>query len=121
MLYNKQMENIIGWILILGTFLSALLVMIGGSIYLWQHGSENFQVELLQANYYQLNVSEILRGVFSLSPVGLIELGLISLIVTQILRVALLVGFYAMIKDYWFTAISLFILFVLLYSFFWRN
>lgn len=121
MLSVKQMENIIGWILILGTLFSALLVLIGGGFYLWEHGGENFHLELLQANHFQLNISEILTVAFSFSPLGLIELGLISLIATQILRVAMLAGFYAMIKDYWFTAISLFILFVLLYSFLWRN
>lgn len=117
----KQMENIIGWILIVGTLFSALLVLTGGCLYLLQHGSETMNAELLAANDYQIGVREILDIAFSFSPIGLIELGLVLLVATQLLRVALLVWFYAMIRDYWFTLISCFILFTLTYSLLWRN
>ncbi|MCW5582845.1 MAG: DUF1634 domain-containing protein [Gammaproteobacteria bacterium] len=57
----------------------------------------------------------------SLSPLAIIELGFLVLVATQAIRVAMLVWFYFVTQDYWFTSISIFILITLIYGFIWRS
>lgn len=116
----KKLQEIMGILLLIGISLSASLVCIGGLLFLWQHGGESIQTEWMQLSTAPINRSSIWQLAFSFTPLGMIELGLLLLVFTQIIRVALLCGFYAVIKDYWFTFISTFILCVLVYSFFWR-
>lgn len=121
MLSTKQMEDVMSLLLMIGMLLSAGLVLLGGSLYLIQHGTETLHTELLQVNNYHITVELIWKNALALTPLGIIELGLLVLIGTQVLRVALLVGFYAFTRDVWFTVISLFILITLLYSLIWRH
>jgi uncharacterized membrane protein len=117
----KKMEETMSIILLLGVMISSVLVIIGGAIYLYQYGSENMHIELMLSNQYQTNAEMIWKSARTLSAVGIIELGLLALVITQIVRVALLVWFYGKIRDYWFILISTFILLVLIYSLIWRT
>ena len=117
----KSMETMMGLILTIGMFLSAVLVFLGGVIFLFQHGSENIHSHFIMSESYQTNTHHILESVLAFSPIGMIELGLLTLVATQIIRVALLVLFYGITRDYWFSFFSLFIMTVLVYSFFWSN
>lgn len=117
----KKMQEVLSVVLMIGILTSTALVLIGGIFYLSQFGSHTMQVEILQSNAYQTNIKQIWQSALSLSPSGIIELGLLLLVITQILRVALLTWFYAVLKDIWFTSFSVFILLVLIYSLIWRN
>lgn len=118
---TAKIERAIGVLLLIGTTLSAVLVLSGGIMYLWQHGGENMQTELLVSDNYSVNIRQIWRIALSMTPLGMIEVGLIVLVATQILRVGLLVWFYTVIRDFRFTLISLFIFTILLYSFLWEK
>jgi uncharacterized membrane protein len=107
-LSSKKMEELIGLILTMGTLVSALLVIIGGTWYLIQEGSQNWHTELMAVAVTEFNLS--------FSATAIIEVGLLSLVATQLLRVALLVWYYAVQRDYRFTFISFFVLLVLIYS-----
>ena len=121
MLSVNKMEEIMSLLLLCGTACAAGFVCIGGLFFLMQHGMDNIQVEILQTTPLQISHQELWQFALSFTPLGLIELGLLLLVLTQIIRVALLCGFYAAIRDYWFTVICTFILFVLVYSLFWRT
>ncbi len=121
MLSVKKMEEFIGVVLLIGTLLSAVLVIIGGVMYLLQHGSENVQYELLQTSIARTTIKQIWQYAFSFTPLGIVELGLLMLVATQTVRVALLCWLFTMIRDYRFLMISVFILIMLIYSSFWRN
>lgn len=121
MMAQPTMEKLIGIILLVGIGLAIVFVFIGGALYLWQFGGQSLQTELLQADAYQAHPTSIWQLALSFTPLGIIELGLIILVATQIMRVALLTFFYIRVRDVWFTLISLFILTTLLYSFFWRD
>lgn len=121
MLSLKKMEERIALVLMLGTLLSAFLVLIGAVLYLFQSGQHAMQSEISPSNITPITINQIWQLAFSLSPLGIIELGLLSLVATQTIRVALLCWFYAMIRDYKFLMISFFILVVLIYSSFWRS
>lgn len=114
MISSNKMQANLAIILLLGTLIATVLVLIGGSIFLWHHGQEVLQLKLLGTSHFNINIRHL---DFSYSPLFLIVLGLLALVATQILRVLLLVFYYGSIRDYKFMVISLFVLFVLLYSF----
>lgn len=121
MLSNKKIEEVVGAILLSGMLVSLLFVLLGGSWYLLQHGHEPLSYEFLPIGTYKLNPALILQTFFTFSPLGLIEFGLLCLVLTQLIRVAYLVVFYLIILDLSFVFISAFILLVLVYSLFLRH
>lgn len=121
MISTKKMENIIGLLLTIGMLFSAILVLIGGVLYLLQHGSDPMQTEVISSNAYQISIKHLWHRPQTFSAITIIELGLLALVATQILRVGLLAWFYTAIKDSKFALISFFILLMLIYSFVWRS
>lgn len=116
-----RVQHWIGSILLYGTILSTLIVMVGGAQFLLQNGGQSLQSELLQTKTAQVSITEVWRFAISFTPLGTVQLGLLLLIATQILRVFLLCLYYVATKDYAFTLISFFILAVLIYSSCWRH
>jgi uncharacterized membrane protein len=116
-----KIKNTIGYILTIGTIVSALFVLMGGLFYLLQHGQDKIQMVLMQPSLNDMKLISIWHAALHFSPMGLIGLGVFTLVGTQLLRVALLAFFYLMSCDYVFGAISLFILLVLLYSIVWHR
>jgi uncharacterized membrane protein len=116
----KQSEYLIGIVLRLGLWLSVLIVLIGGTLYLLQNGHQIIPYHVFQASQNAF-ANKGIWGSFSFTPEGIIQLGLLTLIITQILRIALLVWLFAEEKDYFFIMISVGILIVLIYSVFLRK
>lgn len=121
MFSKKKMQDMIGLTLLIGTLFSLALVIIGGTFFLLQNGNLPLQSELVQSDTYQTSIKQLWHNALSFTPVGIIELGLLLLIGTQLLRVAMLTWFYAVSRDFWFTIISGFVLLTLIYSFLWRD
>jgi uncharacterized membrane protein len=117
---TPSIEKKIGAVLLAGTLFSMAVVLIGGIWYLSQFGNDNVQFELLRSMPKSRSIDEIWRVALSFTPLGIVELGLLLLVATQLLRVAMLCVFYAIIGDYGFTSISCFVLLVLIYSFIWH-
>lgn len=124
MITHKQLQEWMALILLLGMAISMLLVIIGGTIYLIHEGSNNIYSTVAENIHYNTNIKSILRHALTFSPLGIIELGLLTLVLTQVCRVGLLAIYYISIRDYKFICISGFILLVLIYSIFlqagWR-
>lgn len=117
---RRNIENIIGLVLLFGIILSAITVLIGGILFLLQHGSESLQSELGYAFTFPTNSQQLWQMALSFTPIGIIELGLLMLVMTQILRVILLTGYFLALRDNWFILCSIFILLMLVYSLFFR-
>lgn len=116
MLSIRKIEDLISIVLIVGILSSAALVLIGGIWYLLQHSHETIISLIPTMNLAKTTAFFTL----SFSPLSLIEIGLFLLLGTQIARVGLLAWFYSTLRDYWFAAMSFFILAVLIYSLFCR-
>lgn len=116
MLTEIKLNHWMGRILHVGILLSIVLVMAGGISFLLQHGGESLQNNIFLSTNYDIDILQIWRSKLLFSPIGLIELGLLTLVMAQILRVALLSYYYIAIRDYWFMIFSLFILSIILYS-----
>ncbi len=103
------------------TCLAGCLLTLGGGWYLWQSAALPLSFDTTQINNSPHNIKEIWLSVRALTPLGIVQLGLFTLVLTQILRVALLLVYFIQQRDRWFIAISTFIFITLLYSFIWRH
>jgi uncharacterized membrane protein len=121
MLSIKNMENTMALLLIIGTLVSAVLVCVGFIFFLIQHGQENLHSDLLHQLITPSNMHQVWQTAFSLTPLSMVELGLLLLVTTQLFRVALLLWYYVSIGDLIFSGISCFILLTLIYSFIFRH
>lgn len=121
MMTVKQMNSMTSMILLIGTCLSLFLVTLGGAMYLFEYGHHPLEYHVLRSAPTPTTVMHIWQFALSFSSVGIIELGLLLLVATQTIRVALLCLFYLITRDYFFTFISLFILLMLIYSSLWRH
>lgn len=114
MISNRSMQNVMTLILLIGTFIAIVLVLTGGALFLLKHGGQLVDYQRLEASHFNITIRHL---AFTATPLFLVQLGLLTLVATQILRVLLLVLYYGAIRDYKFTLISFFILIILLYSF----
>jgi uncharacterized membrane protein len=111
-----RIKKWLGVLLQISILISIVLVSIGGISFLWQHGNDNLQNYLSMPVHLNINIWTLWNTNYVFSPFGLIELGLLVLVFAQVLRVALLTAYYCLIRDYWFSSFSFFILAVILYS-----
>ncbi|SHL91025.1 DUF1634 domain-containing protein [Mucilaginibacter sp. OK098] len=119
-LADHDIELFIGLQLRFGVLLSSLIVLTGGLLYLLQSGS-------LALPHYQLFIGEkaglktgreIWNGVTAIKARGIIQLGVVVLIATPILRIFFsLIGFIIE-KDRLYVGITLVVLSVMMFSIF---
>jgi len=114
---DQKMEDIIGNLLRAGVSLSAVVVFAGGCIYLARHGHEPADYRVFHGEPSELRgVIGVLRQVFSGRGRGVIQLGLLLLIATPVVRVAFSVWGFAEEQDRMYVAFTLIVLTILLYS-----
>lgn len=119
-MHTRRMEMIMSLLMRFGMMISVVIVMMGASLYLLHNGKMAMDIDMIQAIHYPGSLSQIWNDALSFSPFGLIELGILILVLTQALRVGLLVWFYALTRDFSFFMLSLFIFTILIYSLFFR-
>ena len=112
------MENVIGYLLRYGVLSASLVVLAGGIVYLIRHGHQlpayrEFHGEPDKMRNPRLIWQAVLRG----EGRPLIQLGLLILIATPIARIAFTIIGYLMEKDYLYTALTVIVLLVILWSF----
>jgi uncharacterized membrane protein len=114
---DQHMDNIIANMLRAGVMTAAAIVLLGGVMYLFQHPGAAPSYRVFHGEVAQLRrpaaiVTTALHG----HARSIIQLGLLLLIATPILRVFLcVVGFFSQ-RDRLYVAVSLMVLCVLLYS-----
>jgi uncharacterized membrane protein len=110
-----RIEKTMSIVLATGIVIALIIVLAGGSLYLYEHGAENMQLEFTRYT----NASIPLNHLFNASPqatLNVVNIGLFILVGTQLLRVLLLFFYYFWQRDYIYTVISLFVTMVLIYS-----
>jgi uncharacterized membrane protein len=121
---DQQIQNSLARLMVVGTLLAAVIMLAGLVWYLGSHvglkpGDHVFSGE---PKYFEDPVSMVKRAL-DLKEVGhrrsLIMIGAVLLLINPILRVALAALGFAAQRDRLYSAISLFVLAVLLFSFFW--
>lgn len=113
----ERMQIAIGKLLLIGVMASLVVVLLGGILYLANHGNDYVNYQMFHGEPKQFTtVASILSHVFTFSSLDLIQTGLLTLVIVQVLRVALTAWLFIQAKDKLFFLISLFILFVLVYG-----
>jgi uncharacterized membrane protein len=114
---DKQLQSMIGVVLRTGVITAAIVVAVSGTLYLVRHHADAPRFARFTTESVDLRtISGIFSSSVQLRSEAMIQLGLLLLIATPIVRVALAaVGFYFE-RDYLYVAISLIVLTVLLFS-----
>jgi len=114
---DRKVENIIGNLLRTGVLVSALMVLIGGVVYLARHGSSPVEYRIFRGEPVELRqIRGILREALRLSGRGIIQLGLLLLIATPVARVGMSIVGFAAEKDWMYVRFASVVLVILLYS-----
>lgn len=114
---DQGIEKIVSIVLRTGVLLSGSVVLLGGVYFLLRYGGEPanyhiFQAQKLPGHY----IIEIVRGALERQGRSIIQLGVLLLIATPIMRVIVsLVGF-ALERDRTYVLITGLVLAILLYS-----
>ena len=114
---DRSIEQTLSTLLRAGVLISGLIVLAGGIYYLAAHGGEvaDYRHFTGQPAAHRI-IGQIAASAFALRAQSVIQLGILALIATPILRVAVsLVGF-AMEHDAKYVGITALVLALLLYS-----
>jgi len=116
---DQKVEEIVADILRAGVVLAATVVAVGGLIYLVHHGHAPADYRVFHGEPSELRgVAGIVRFALHGGGRGLIQLGLLLLIATPVVRVAFSIVGFAAEKDRMYVAFTTVVLMVLLFSLF---
>ena len=114
---DRQLDSIIASLLQGGVLLAGLIVLAGGSLYLFRYGSALPDFRVFRGEPSDLRT---LTGVVSdaarIRSRGIIQLGLIVLIATPVMRVAFCLFAFLRQRDCLYILVTLFVLSLLLLS-----
>jgi uncharacterized membrane protein len=118
----RRMEKLIGLLLLVGVLTSAVIVLAGGVIFLWRHGSSPVHYRVFRGEPSDLRT---LAGIWgdaqALSGRGIIQFGLVLLVAVQVVRVGLTGVLFLLNRDGKFVAITSMVLFLLAYALFFAG
>jgi len=115
---DADLKKTIGQLLRYGVLSASAIVLAGGIVYLWRHGSEypkyhRFLGEPEKMRRLAPMWQAVLRG----EGRPLIQTGLLVLIATPIARIVFSIFGYLLEKDYLYTLITAIVLLVILWNF----
>jgi uncharacterized membrane protein len=114
---DGRVEQVMGNLLRAGVVLAAVVVLIGGILYLVGYGRTFPDYRVFRGEPADLrSVSGILGDAIQFQSRGLIQLGLLLLVATPVARVVFSVFAFAREGDFTYVALTLIVLGVLLYS-----
>ena len=114
---DQRIENILGNLLRAGVLLSALVVSIGGVIYLSRYGHSPVDFRVFRGEPADLrDVRGIIGDTVALQGRGIIQLGLLLLIATPVARVAFSIFGFAQERDRMYVVFTVIVFSILLYS-----
>jgi uncharacterized membrane protein len=112
------MAFVLGNLLRWGVLVSAAVVVAGACVYLFRHAHEPADYRVFRGEPSEFRtIPGVIRSVLSGRGRGLIQLGLLLLIATPIVRVFLSIVGFAIERDRMYVAFTVIVLVILLYSF----
>lgn len=114
---DERLERIIGVVLRTGVILAAAVVLLGGICHLVRYGNQpaDYRVFHAAAEQYR-SVTGVIRSIGPSNCSAVMQLGLLILIATPILRVAVSLAAFWLERDRAYVALTAFVLAILLYS-----
>ncbi|MBS1669523.1 MAG: DUF1634 domain-containing protein [Bacteroidetes bacterium] len=116
---DRELEIILGNLLRIGVVVAGSVLIIGAILFLVRHGSEVPSYHIFKPDSISLsNFQDLFRGLVKFQPVPIMELGILLLIATPVLRVLFSVFAFVYEKDYMYVLFTVIVLLVLIFSFF---
>ncbi len=116
---DKSIETVLGNLLRTGVITAGTVVVIGAVLFLVRHGLEIPSYHIFKAVPFNFSdFGNLFRGVIAFRSVPIMELGVLLLIATPVLRVVFSVFAFVYEKDYMYVIFTLIVLVVLIFSFF---
>lgn len=112
----KITDILIGKILLIGVIISASIVLLGGIIFLMQHGTDIYVNQTFSKSLEIFSVKSVMVGIIQFNARSLIIFGLSILFLTQLLRVILTALYFIEKKEFSYFWMSILVFAVLLYS-----
>jgi uncharacterized membrane protein len=114
---DEKTEHVIGNLLRAGVLLSAFVVLAGGIYYLAQQGTKHKDYHQFHGQpQYLCTVSGVVASAVKLDSHGIIQFGLLLLVLTPIARVFFSAISFGLEKDLTYVVVSLVVLAVLVYG-----
>jgi uncharacterized membrane protein len=119
---DHVLEMAMGRMLQIGVTVAALVVLVGGILYLAQFGGSKPDYQHFHGAPAALEtIRGIVGGAGSMDARSVIEFGILLLIATPVCRVIFGVVGFALLRDRLYTVVSAVVLVILLFSFFVRR
>lgn len=116
-LSDDRVEQAIGNLLRAGVLVAASVTLLGGMLFLLQHGSRIADYGTFAGEAPEFtSISGVVRGVLALDSLAVTQLGLVLLIATPILRVIFSLVAFVIQRDRLYVVITSIVLAVLLFS-----
>ena len=116
---DQKVEQVVGTLLQFGVLLAGIVVLIGGALYLGQHGREPVGYHTFVGEPPGLtSLVPILKGLVAIESRSIIQFGLLILIATPVARVVFSIVAFGMERDHTYILVTLIVLVILLYSLF---
>jgi uncharacterized membrane protein len=114
---DKDMQAIIGWILRVGIITSMAIVVVGGILYIYHNGYSITDYRAFKkVPDFISDPAGVFDGLLAFNGQAIIQLGIILLIATPVLRVAFAAIGFLVEKDYLYTLISVIVLLIIVGS-----
>ena len=114
---DKDIQSLVGNLLRAGVYISMVIVVLGGIIYLFEHGHEKTDYAEFSFNKVSLKtVESIFANVLTFKGAAVVQFGLLMLIFTPIARVLMAVVTFFIEKDYLYVLIGLIVLAIIMAS-----
>ena len=116
---DRSIEVILGNLLRIGVILAGSVVVIGAVLFLVRHGMEIPGYHIFKPDRFNISdFRELFNGIIALRSVSIMELGILLLIATPVLRVLFSVFAFAYEKDYMYVVFTIIVFLVLIFSLF---
>jgi uncharacterized membrane protein len=116
---DERVDRALGNLLRSGVLLAAAIIVVGAAVFLARHGLETPTYGVFRGEPEDLSsVAGIIRVAARGSGRGLIQLGLLVLVATPVVRVVFSVGVFLVQRDRAFVIITLIVLSLLCYGLF---
>jgi uncharacterized membrane protein len=114
---DTDMQLLLGRVLRAGMIISISIVFLGGILYLYRHGQSVADYKVFKGvPPFVQQAGSLFRGAYHLKGQAIIQLGIILLIATPILRVMFSAVGFVLEKDYLYVGISLLVLLIIFVS-----
>lgn len=116
---DRSVETILGNLLKTGVIIAGSVVIIGAILFLVRHGFEIPSYHIFKPDIFHFSdFRDLIKGIVTFRSASIMELGILLLIATPVLRVLFSVFAFVYEKDYMYTVFTVIVFLVLIFSLF---